>query len=207
MANANRPQGFVPVKHLDGSPYNDQANMYLLDSGDATVVGIGDVVITAGGAGAAGSKVHGVVTEGMPTITRSVNGAIGASTVGVVVGFVPDPTNLNVKHRLASTSRVALVCDDPDVIFEIQEDAVTTPIAAASIGLNCAYALGATSATTGLSGMMLDSDTVAVTATLPVRILRLVNRPDNVLSTGATSYARYEVKFVTHYYSTALAIA
>ena len=201
MANIAAPKGFIPVRHTNGSPWNGVATPYLIPAADATAVFIGDPVKHAGSSGAAGLYVSGMNCEGMATASRDESGTTGQGFVGVVVGFLPDPTNLALKHRSASTNRIALVCTDPTTIYEVQEDGVTTPIAAASVGLNCAITTTAGSTTTGVSAMVLTSVSVAVTATLPVKIIGLVQRPDVTLSTGVTDKAKFEVFFNTGWYN------
>lgn len=202
MANTDRPSGFKPVRHMNGSPWNGETRQYLCDSGDSVAVYVGDPVKLAGSSGTAGQVVSGVNCEGMMTIARDTSGTTGQLVVGVVVGFLPDPTALGTKHRAASTSRIALVVSALDTVFEVQEDAAGTPIAAASVGLATEIITTAGSTTTGVSGMLLDSSQVATTSTLPVKIIGLVNRPDNALSTGTTDKAKFEVVFNTGFYAT-----
>jgi len=56
--------------------------------------------------------------EGVPTIARITASTTGQDIFGVVVGFLPNPTSLQNKHRAASTNAVALVVTDPTVIYE-----------------------------------------------------------------------------------------
>lgn len=209
MANIDAPKGFWPVRRMDGSPYTGEVAHYLIDSGDGTAVYIGDVVKTAGGAGAAGVKVSGINVEGMPTVIRASDGTQSADLVGVVVGFkvAPGVALPEIKHRAASTSRVAMVALAKDNVFAIQEDAAGTPVAAASVGLNAAFTTTAGSATTGLSGMELDSSTVNTTATLPCRILGLHRTVGNALNTAGvdTDNAIFEVKFNNDLYGDGVA--
>ena len=44
MANTSQINGFKPVKHLNGSPYNGQANLYEVPSTEAVPVFVGDLV-------------------------------------------------------------------------------------------------------------------------------------------------------------------
>lgn len=201
MANVSRPRGFIPVRHTNGSPWNGVATPYLIPSGDAVAVYIGDPVKQGGTSGGVGTTTAGMDTEGMSTCSRDESGTTGQDFVGVVVGFMPDPTNLALKHRAASTARIAMVCTDPSVIYEVQEDADTTPIASTSVGLNCSIITTAGSTTTGVSAMVLDSSAVATTSTLPVKIIGLVKRPDNALSGGTTDKAKFEVFFNTGWYN------
>lgn len=201
MANVDRASGFKPVRHLNGAPYNGQFKYFLMASGDGTATYVGDPVKIAGSSGAAGLYVSGVNCEGLATVSRDESGTTGQAFAGVVVGFLPDPTDLSKKHRVASTNRIAMVCNDPSVVYEVQEDADTTPIASTSVGLACAIATTVGSSTTGISGMQLDSSTVNTTSTLPVKIIGLVKRPDNTLSTGTTDKAKFEVFFNTGWFN------
>jgi hypothetical protein len=139
MPNISAPRGFVPVRHIDGSPWNHATKDFLVDSGDATAMFIGDAVKIAGSAGVAGQIVAGQDVEGMATITRCASGAAEQLMVGVVVGFSVDPTNLMQTSRLASTSRIAHVVVDPTVVYEIQEDGVTSNLAAADVSLKTSF--------------------------------------------------------------------
>jgi len=195
MANINAPKGFVPKRHLDGAAWNGALVPYLIPSSDGTAVGIGDVLVQAGSAGTAGQVVSGLDVEGMPTAIRASAGTTGQNIVGIVVGFLVDPTSLQTKHRLASTNRIALVVTDPTVVYEVQEDAVTTPLAAADIGLNVPFNVSSVNATTGISQVTIISASKAVTATLPFKLLGLSKRPDNAFNTGgaSTDQARFDV--------------
>jgi len=201
MANINAPKGFVPVRHLNGSAWNGLTKEFLIPSSDATAVFVGDLVKHAGGAGAAGTIVNGQDCEGMPTAALATAGTTGQDLLGAVVGFLPDPTALQTKHRAASTNRIALVCIDPTVVYEVQEDAVGSNLAAADIGLNIPYTTTAGSSTTGVSAMEIDSSAKATTSTLPVKILGLVKRPDVAFGLASTDHAKFEVMLNTFLYA------
>lgn len=195
MANVDRAQGFLPVRHITGAAWNGLVSMALIPAANGAACFIGDVVEHNGVGGAAGVIVNGINCEGMPTVKHSTLTTTGQANYGVVVGFLPDPNNLTTRHRLASTNRIALVVTDPTVVFEVQEDADTTPIASGDIGCAVGIVTTAGNTTTGVSAMALDSSTVASTATLPFKIVAMVPRPDNALSTGTTDKAKFEVIF------------
>ncbi len=192
MASVSRIDGFRPVKTVTGAPWNGQGNVYFLDSGDSTVVMIGDAVKLAGDARAA---------TGVPTVTRC-----GATDVpvGIVVGIlftgvgdtqnVPPVTDLNTPvYRAASTNRYVLVCDDPNVIYEVQYAGTSVAAATitANVGQNGQFTTTAGSTTTGASGMQLDSSGLNTTATLPLKIVGFPQRPDNI---PGDTYFSYWVK-------------
>lgn len=169
MANVSRVNGLRPVKHLNGSPYNGQANWYFIPSTDSTAVFLGDPVKLAGSASA----------DGYPTVAQA---AASNVALGVVVGFKPDPTNLNVPiYRAASTNRYVLVADAPDIVYEVQSNGTTV---AADVGLNANITVGAGSTTTGASGVQLDDASKATTATLPLKIIGFVDRIDNDITSA-----------------------
>lgn len=201
MPNTARVNGFRPVKTLNGSPWNGQTRAYVIPAADATATFVGDLVKFTG----AGLDI----TSGLATCVQA---AASNQVLGVVVGFEPNngtaaggrylsygSTSLDLPgHRLASTRRIVYVCDDPNVIFEVQEDGLVTPVPMADIGLNINIIVGAGSTVTGASGMQLDSDTVAVTATLPITILGAVTREDNELVTLGQANTRWLVKINSH---------
>jgi hypothetical protein len=202
MANVSRVNGFKPVKHITGAPYNGQANIYEVPAGETIPVFVGDLVILSNSA----------ATEGYPAVeTVGVGTAVASgSIVGAVVGIINtklDPINGKMstgsialdtpQYRAASTKTLVLVADAPDLIFEAQADAA---VALADPGLNYgivggdgAASLGST--TTGLSGMQVDVGQSATTATLPLQLVGHVKRVDNE---PATTYNRVLVRINTH---------
>lgn len=200
MANADRPKGLVPVRYRSGAKYNGSVTMYLVT--DTNAMYVGDIVKHSGTSGAAGATVYGQDVEGMPVIARCTDGTGTTDTpLGVVVGFLPIQPVQDLNYKAADgVDRIALVVDDPNVVFEVQEDATTTPIAAASVGLNVMFATTAGSTITGVSGMEIISTQVGTTTTHPLRILGLSKRPDNALNTAGagTDNAKFDVIFNQH---------
>lgn len=178
MANVNRANGARPVKHISGAPYNGQVNVYECNTGNA--VFIGDFVKSGGTASAAG----------VPT---AVIAAAGDTLRGVVVGVVPETAD-SLIYRASGTTRQLLVCDDPDVVFEIQADNGGAVLALIDIGENADILVTGGSTSTGQSATELDSST-HVTTTAQLRILGFVQRPDNEV---AANYARVLVKINEH---------
>ena len=182
MANSDTPFGLRPIRHKSGAPYNGAATPYYVNSGYGTALFIGDPVIkVAGGSNTAAMEVPGGGTFGigtLPEIEKATAGD-GNRITGVIVGFSPLPSNLEHKHNPASTARVAYVCDDPDMVFEIQADGA---VPAASMGLNAVLIYTHAGSTyTGLSGVELDttSDVPAADASNQLLILRASNREGN----------------------------
>lgn len=190
MSQVSKINGFRPVKYLNGASWSGGGNVYFVPASDATVIMVGDAVALAGDARAA---------SGVATVTRLAS-ATGIP-LGIVVGIiftgmgdtqnVPPVTDLNTPiYRRANTDRYVLVIDDPQVVYEVQL-AGAGPAAAtvtAAVGLNGQFTLTAGNTTSGTSGMQLDSAGQATTATLPLKIIGLPNRPDNIPGDPFISY-------------------
>jgi len=192
MANANRPSGFSPVRYLNGAPWNQAANLYSIDASYNTALYIGDPVISGGSA-----DVNGVPNIVLGATTGALRGVIVG--LGTAEGLIANPLNLNQIYRPASDPAVwyALVVDDPNVIFEVQEESNGTQLAATEVGLNTISKSG-----TGngyLSGWMIPSATGATpntTATLQLRLLGLNRYPAGRNVFGA--YAKWLVQINVH---------
>lgn len=191
MANANRPTGLSPVEYLNGAAYNGQARLYSIAAAYTTALYIGDPVISSGTASAAG-----IPDVTLAAATGPIRGVIVGLSDQVAGGALV--TNPNITYRPAAAQSgvwYAMVVDDPNVIFEVQENSNGTALAATEIGLNQVLKLG-----TGngyVSGWMVASATEATpntTATLQVRLLGLKQVHDNVFG----AYAKHLVLINAH---------
>lgn len=197
MANVDSRFGLKPLRHKNGAPYNGAANPYYIPSGYGTKLYVGDPVVKTGTSNTAAVTAPGAGSFGigtLPEINKATAGDANRVT-GVIVGFAPLASNLNLAYHPASTEQVAYVCDDPDMVFEIQADGA---IPAASVGLNAVFIYTHNGDdTTGLSGVELDttSDVPAADASNQMVILRAVNREDNDTT---TIWAKVEVMLVNH---------
>lgn len=191
MANSNKPCGFKPVGYLNGAPWNGQSRVYSIAASYGTALYIGDPVISSGTADANG--VPGIAIGATTGALRGVIIGLGKSEGSA--GF--NPSNLDITYRPASDTAVwyAKVVDDPNVIFEIQEESNGTALAATDVGLNTISKSG-----TGngyVSGWLLPSATGATpntTATLQLRLLGLARRSDNAFG----AYAKWLVQINVH---------
>lgn len=185
MANISKIRGFIPVKHTNGSPYNGQANIYFVPASDGTALFVGDPVKLLADANA----------QGVQQVTKAT---AGAAVLGVVVGVINtklDPiaggmTSGSISidtpvYRPASTGQYVLVCDSPDVVYEVEASTganAAYSFAVADVGLNADLTTVAGSTTTGTSGAALNMAGAANTATLQWKILGVVQRPDNEIT-------------------------
>ena len=197
MANVDAPLGMRPIRHRNGAPYNGAANPYLVPSSDATALFIGDPVVVTGTANTAQVEAPGVGTfkaGELPTVIIATAGGTTNAITGCVVAFGANPSNLENQYRLASTDRIVWVADDPDLVFEMQEDSVGGALAETAVGSNVQLIAGTGSTITGLSGWEIDSNTTATTATHQLRLERLVRREDNEVG----NQANWEVSINFH---------
>ncbi len=180
MPNSNSPFGLRPVRHLLGLPMNGSVQPMFINAGTAGAMFIGDPVIKL----AAGSNAARVFAPGagefqigtLPEIGLAAAGATNRIT-GVIVAFAANPDNLQLVHRPTLTERIAFVCVDPFVVFEVQADGA---IPAASMGLNANLIFTQAGSTfTGLSGSELNSATPAADVTFQLMLLKAANRVDN----------------------------
>ena len=212
MANVSRVNGFKPVKHFNGSPWNGQVNMYEVAVGNATPVYVGDAVVLSTDAS----------TSGLQTV-QSLSGNASAAndvTSGLVIGVVEAIINAkqdpldgkmttgsisldtpSAQTRAASTKQFVLVSDAGDTIYEVQ---ATASYALADIGLNAdvgVLAIAGNQAATGQSGMYINSTAPTASASRPVQVLGHVKRPDNE---APAAYNKVLVRFTTYGFGNAI---
>lgn len=190
MPNISKPMGLSPVQYLSGSTWNGQARIYSIAAGYAQALYVGDPVISSGSAD----------TNGVPGIV--LYGGIGPIR-GVIVGLgkyetaMVNPQNLDIIYRPANDPAIwyAMVVDDPNVLFEVQENSNGIQLSANEIGLNTVLKSGVGNGY--YSGWQLPSVTdsaPAVTATLSVRLMGLSRKFDNSFG----PYAKHLVKINVH---------
>lgn len=184
MANYDAPFGLRPVRHRNGAPYNGSYNTYYIPAAYGTALFIGDPVVRTGAVNTAAVTAPGAgrfPVGALPVVAKATAGD-GNGITGVIVGFASDGDD--TIHNPASTERVAYVCDDPDVMFEIQADGTVTP---ADIGFNAVLIYTHSGSTvTGMSGAELDttSDVPAADASNQFLIKRFANREDNDMASA-----------------------
>lgn len=171
MANGNAARGLVPLRHKNGAPYNGACTRYYVGTGETNNLFVGDPVIVSGSGDAAG----------VPGVVLATAGATNYLT-GAIVGIESlTPTAILTNYHVGATAGYVLVADDPDLVFEIQEDGLGAPLAVTDISENADLIAGSGSTYTGSSGWQLDSSTHGTGATKQLRILGLEQRPDNAI--------------------------
>lgn len=191
MANANAPRGLIPYATTWGAKYNGSFNVYYVPSTYATALYVGDPVDIVSSSNDA---------NGIPAVQLA---AVGSPILGVVVGIVNggDMGNITAVTRdlpvyhPASTVQYLAIADDPNLLFEVQDDASTQAVAPKLwAGKNANLVSGTGSTVTGYSGWQMAASTVATTNTLDVKIIRPLQQPDNTI--GGTANTSMNAKWL-----------
>ena len=191
------PFGFVPYGPVL------RANWYALVTSIAVATYHGSVMELVG---------NTLVTPAMGSLPAAVSEETGAagSIIGAVIGIM-DHTACPALYIAASAAGngviagYALIADHPDQLYVAAEDGVTSSLIAADMGL-AIDAIGTTGSTvTGRSYMMLDSNTMATTATLAFLLIK--PHPEDTFATANTAgqYTRFIVKLNAAAYGAAVA--
>lgn len=194
MPNPNKPSGLVPVSYLNGAPWTGGGRVYCIpDTDDTNAFAIGDPVDIAGGADSNGVPTITLATAGTgnPVLGCIVSGA-GALSYGSSYG-VPAESPIVIPATKARNYYV-LVADDPNIIFEIQEEATGTALTAADVGLNGNLVSGTNNGY--ISGWQLDRTGTAAGATIQLRLLGLNQKQNNAFG----DYAKWLVFINNHRY-------
>lgn len=189
MANTSRINGFRVVKHLNGSPFNGQLNLYYVASAADEILA-GDVVKLGGSADANGipsADLCGATDVPIGIVVGIMHSKFdpaGKLTTGSVALDVPAVTQI-----AASGAGYILVADAPDLVMEVEASNGTPAVT--DIGLNISHANGARTAATTTSPAYIDFGTEAVTSTLNFNLLGFVQRVDNEIGASARMLVRF----------------
>lgn len=192
MANLNQPKGFVPSRYMNGSPYNGASNMYCIPAADTSQFGLGDVVKTAAG-GDANGLPHVQKAAGTDTVRGVIVGILlTAPGAPSLVGTTLDATLQNIPGTKTKDYYV-LVADDPALLFEVQDNGASA-LTASACNSNAIFVVTNPTAPQQNSASVLSCASVATTNTLNLKIVGLVQRPDNAFGV----YAKWLVRFNLH---------
>jgi hypothetical protein len=182
MANLDAPSGARPFRHLSGGMI--RASEYKIASGTSSDIFTGDFVklLSTGyiDVASAGNRILGVFA-----------GVKYTASDGEVVYKKYFPTGTTT---LGSADVTAYVYDDPNITYRIQSAGSAD---FTDIGNLADHVAGSGSTTTGQSGHEISGTTGTGTAGL--RILRLIDDPDNSAGTnGELEVAIYEHELNQH---------
>jgi hypothetical protein len=155
--------GFRLSKTQGASGYNGKVQSFVALAGNAEQMAIGDAVIITG---------SGSATTGMAAIQRAA-GTAESEITGIIQGFEPDFSDLELKGRTASTLRTCYVQVDPNAIYELE---IGTAVDEDSIGLN--FLLNVTAPTTSGNLVVSAMTSGAADADGPLRLIGLVPPTD-----------------------------
>lgn len=208
MPNVNAPHGLQPIGTVSGAPWNGKTNLYYIPASDASAWAIGDVVTTIGG-------TSGGDANGVPQIVRPANGVVNAALRGVVMGFQVSPVginqggmvpgnavNLNLVTVPATKTQAyyALIADDPQLLFLVQGDNVTTLVPATGGGGGTLFGnatfnqAAPSSSASPVSGGTLTTATINTTATFPLKIMSMLY----AINADYTAYTQFVVMINNH---------
>lgn len=189
MANTNKPSGFTPVGHLNGSSWNGVTHTYAISSTSANLA-VGDIVKSYGQSESTGKYLE------VLRITTASDQPIGVVTA--IHPYLPVSSSKNIDYLYYPTGQTGWfcsVCDSPDIIMEAQIDGA--PIAA-DFGLNIQPTVTAVDTTSGVSQMQLDESTAETTSTHSLHLHHLVDRPDNELGIYAKCLCSWNIHELMH---------
>lgn len=170
MANNTYSFGLTPIGNVDNGAFGGY-RAYYMPATYASAAHIGDLVVSTTTANA--SAINGHDAGSLETVV--LYAAEGTAVTGVIVGFEAiDEYKPIGQQGAASTERVVYVCDDPRALFAIRAD--SDSITSAIIGKNVDVTVGAGNAFTGLSTTVADTSTAATTATLPLKVVGIVQQ-------------------------------
>jgi hypothetical protein len=176
MPNLDAPNGFVPVRHLNGGTVRYTGG-YTIDSGQASDIFLGDAVIADATPTGDGNNID-------------VAGA-GGELLGIFAGCQYTAANGDVvwaKQWVSGTTTLgaapaeAFVYVDPQIVYSVQ---VAGTIAAADIGNFADLVVGAGNTLNGVSGFELNATTAGTIAQF--QILSLAEAPDGIFTADISS--------------------
>lgn len=177
MANTNAPFGFRQYSGTGSAPTYEQ-NVRYIASNNTTAIFFGDAVIPLSTGYIAQATASTVRIEGIFAGCKYVSTSQKRT---VWSNYWPGSD--------ANGDVEAYIIDDPNAKFVVQssDSGGTDPVSFANIGEYINLAVGTGNTATGISGMTVNVDTLATTATLPFRIVGLVQNPPGADGTDITS--------------------
>lgn len=192
MANTSKIAGLSPVGYLNGSAWNMQGRTYYISSTDTNAYAIGDPVDLSGSGDANGVAGIVLATAGNNSGANMLIGAcMGFGTQADVVGNILTPNSI-VVPATKTAAYYAIVADDPNIIFQIQEGGTSPALAATNIGQNADLASGANNSY--VSGWVLDNATTTTGSGFQLKLLQLTQQQNNAFGT----YAKWLVQINLH---------
>lgn len=184
MASTETPYGLRLAKRLGETNQTHGFNQYPIASGYAADLKCGDLVrLVASG---------GIEKEtGTTTAPACIGVFIGCTYTDSAMGWL---TKQQWVSGTIASDAMAYVVDDPDAIFQVQANGSLDQTA---VGANAAIVQGTGNLTLGRSGVSLNASTTATTATLPLRIVGMVDMEG--FSVPGDAFTDVLVRINTHF--------
>lgn len=191
MANVDAAFGLRPVRYYSsGKPYTGAANPYFA-TGATGAIFPGDPVKMGSTANAA---AFGGYEVGFLRTCELASAGDGNPILGICVAVLP-VTHESKTYREDSTDRIIMVADDPDIVFQAQDDGDGS-WAVTDVGLFANLASGSGDTTLGISRWELDgSDAPDADYSNQVLLVGYARIPGNV---AGSDYAVWEVMINLH---------
>jgi hypothetical protein len=186
MANVDKAFGLRPLGNLSATGAQKQYG-YLIADNQSGAIYQGDLVTLKDGY---------VIQFNPATHTAALGVFNGCNYIDPTTG---KPTWKNYYPGSVNITQGTInadVLDDPNQLFIIQNDETS---AVTDYGKNADVVVGTGNSTTGVSGMELDTSTIATTAALNLKVIGLYNVPGNTVG----EFAVVVVKINEHLYGSA----
>ena len=195
------PYGLKPVNLIGGQVFAGSTRLMEIASGYNTNIFYGDFVKRV---------IGGTIQKDTGTTANTPCGVfLGVSFTNASTGQVQQQQYYPASQAIASGTRIwAIVCDDPDTLFQVAVCSSGTTMAtvtSAAIGTNMSILATAGSTTSGNSSYSVLSTSPALTATFPVRVIDVV--PATAPSGTTYSEVIVKINFGIHQYNNATALA
>lgn len=187
MPNVNSPMGLRPYSHRSGAPYNGAVRTYYVPSSNSTALYIGDpVMLVTNSSDGNGVQTVAIASAGTSNpVLGSFQGITNnAGTAVITLQQTQTP------YLAASQAAYVVVCDDPDLLYLVQEDSSTTGMVSGASGRNANLIAGTGNTYSSNSGWMLSSSSMGTTINEQLRIVQLLQQSDNAVG----AYAKWLVR-------------
>ena len=195
------PYGLKPINLIGGQVFAGSTRLMEIASGYNTNIFYGDFVKRV---------IGGTIQKDTGTTANTPVGVfLGVSFTNASTGQVQQQQYYPASQAIATGTRIwAIVCDDPDTLFQVAVCSAGTTMAtvtSAAIGTNMSILATAGSTTSGNSSYSVLSTSPALTATFPGRVIDVV--PATAPSGTTYSEVIVKINFGIHQYNNATALA
>jgi hypothetical protein len=161
MANTFAPFGFRPIMNADGSAWTGNQSLKKIASNSSTALYYGDLVAILG---------TGYITVGAASATTAYGIFVGCRYVPSAFGYMRWSNFWPGSGQTTAAGDIdAYVIDAKNVVFEVQSTG-SAALSIADVGVNLDLVSSSGSAITGMSTHAVNANSMATTATFPLRL-------------------------------------